>query len=107
MLCERVKEAGLLEQTRNIEIALLTSEAVEVRHHFVHAAVFGAEHELALVVADALEVGLHPSRHALGGLERLLVAGVDVHVDQASHDLVQRVEGRPHIFARPLLRPDG
>ena len=96
---ERIEERRLLEEMRDVEIPLLAGQSVQVRHHLVHATVLGAQHELALIVADALEVRLHPAGDALGRLQRLLVAGVNIHVYQPGHDLVQRVERRPHLAA--------
>ena len=39
--------------------------------------------------------------HALQQDQRLLVAGEHVHVEEPRHDLVQGVEGRPHVVAAP------
>ena len=102
MPSQRIEKTRLLEELRRIEVLLLAGESVEVRQHLVHAAVLGAQHALALLIADAIEVPADPASDAFGNLQGLLVAGVDVYIDQSSHDLVQRVEGCPHRTARPI-----
>ena len=98
-LGERIEEAGLLEEVSGVKIAILFGDGGEVDEDFVHAAVLGAQHALALIDAEASHEVLRPLAHAFGDLQCVGVAGVDVHVEQAGHDLVVGVEGRPDRLA--------
>ena len=52
-LGKRIEEAGLLEEVSRVEIALLFGDGGEIDEDFVHAAVLGAQHALALIDAEA------------------------------------------------------
>ena len=57
------------------------------------------KHALHVFVTEGAGITSGPSRHFLNHVERLLVAAIDVHVEQSGHDLVNGVEGRPHSLA--------
>ena len=96
---ERIKKAGLLEEVRRVEVAILLGQRGKIDEDFVHAAVLGAQHALPLVDAEAAHEPLRPLGHALGHLQGVRIAGLEIHVNQARHDLVIGVKGSPDGFA--------
>ena len=52
-LGERIKKAGLLKEAGGVQVSVFLGHGGEVHQHFIHAAVLGAQHALALIVADA------------------------------------------------------
>ena len=73
---------------------------VELGQDLLHPAELGLEHGLPLRVGEPLRAERDPRGHVLHGLERRRVAGHPVHVEEARHDLVQGVVGRPDALAR-------
>src|SRR5581483_5880003 len=51
-----------------------------------------------VLVAERPGVLAHPGRHLLRHVKGLLVAAMDIHVEQAGHDLVDGIEGRPDLL---------
>ena len=96
---ERIEELLFVEALRDLEIVLLAGHGVEIAEHFAHASEFGAKHALHVFVAERLGIAIDPGRHFLDHVESLLVAAVDVHVEQAGHDFVDGVEGSPDLLA--------
>ena len=74
---ERIEEAGLLEEMRGVNVAIFFGDGGKVDQHFVHAAILGAQHALALIGADCRSPEiLRPLRHALGRSARASVLPV-------------------------------
>ena len=94
-----IEELLVIESLRHLEIMLLAGDCIEVRKNFPHAAVFGAEHALHVLIAKRAGVVRRPARHFLGDVERLLVAAMHVHLEIAGHDFVDGVKRRPHFLA--------
>ena len=63
--------------------------------HLIHPAELGFEHRLLLLERQCVDAALHPVGLTLQDVERLLRPAVNVDVQQAGHDLVQRVVRRP------------
>ena len=74
-------------------------DRVEVGEDVIHAAELGFEHRLLLLERQCIDPALHPVGLTLQHVERLPRAAVHVDVQQAGHDLVQRVVGRPDRLA--------
>ena len=51
--CQGIEKTRLLEQVCGLEVSILLRERRQIHKNFVHAAVFGAQHPLALIGADA------------------------------------------------------
>ena len=81
----------------------VAGDGEEVGQDLVHAAELGLERRLALLLAQPVHAELDPAGHLDQHVEGLRVAAQLVHVEQAGHDLVERVVGRPHALA--LLQP--
>ena len=94
----------MVEALGDRQILLLARQSVEVGETLIHAAVLVAEHGLHLCVGKAGVSGDGPVAELPGHLERLLVAALSIHVEQAGKDLVQRVVRRPHglLFLDPV-----
>src|SRR5581483_8137943 len=99
MLRERIEEPFLIEALRNVKVIRLASHCVQIAERLTHASVLSAKNALHVIVAKRASVAGGPSRHFLDNFERLLVAGVQIHVEQAGHNFVNRIEGRPDSFA--------
>jgi len=93
---QRIEEPFLIEALGHVQVIFFSGHGVEVREHFSHAAVLGSEDSLHVVIAERAGVVTNPVRHALGDFERLLICGVDEHIEVAGHDFVDGVERRPH-----------
>jgi hypothetical protein len=70
------------------------------RRPWCPAAELGAARALLLLFTQAIDAERHPVGHPDVHVERLRVAAQLVHVEQARHDLVNRVIGRPHALPR-------
>ena len=109
---QRVEHSAVVEQPREPEVLGVAGHRVESGQHVLHAAELGLEHGLPLCVAEPRSAGGDPGRHAVQRLQRGRVAGRTLDVEQACHDLVQRVVGSPDVPARldaleELLRERG
>ena len=91
---ERLEDPTAIEALRQLAPTILAGDGREVVEHFVHAAVFALED----AAISAVSIGrTHCAVHVAmpSSTSRLRAAGEHVHVEQAGHDLVQRVERRP------------
>ena len=84
-----------------IEIPLFPGDRIQVAQHLSHAAELGLEHALHVVIAERLRIAGHPTGHLLRDLQRLFITRMDIHVEIAGHDFVDRIKRRPHSFAVP------
>ena len=96
---QRIEELLLVETLRNFQVIIFARDRVQIRKRFAHAAKFRAQHALHVFVAERAGVAGGPVSHLLHHVERLLVAAVNVHIEQAGHDLVNGIEGSPHSLA--------
>src|SRR5947209_20027924 len=96
---EGIEEPFFIEASGDIEIGTLPGHCVEVAESFAHAAVLGAEDALHVLEAEGLGVEIDPRGHLLHEIESLLVAAVNVHVEQSGHNFVNGVERRPDFLA--------
>jgi hypothetical protein len=97
---QRIEDRLVIERMGDAQIVGVAGGRVDIREHLVHAAEFGAEGALLLVLRQAVDAELHPVGHLRHHRERLRVAAQLVHVEQAGHDLVDGVVGRPHALPR-------
>ena len=100
---QRIEHRPVVEITREPQVLGVAGDGEEVGQDLVHAAELGLERRLALLLAQPVHAELDPARHLDQHVEGLRVAAQLVHVEQAGHDLVERVVGRPHALA--LLQP--
>ncbi len=95
------KKFGVVEQLGRVEEPSLAREPEQTRHRLVHAAVLARDvatpHAGAGLGRQRAQPRVDPGAHASRDLERLLVAGDFVRVEQAREDLVQRVVRRPDL----------
>ena len=97
---ERVEEALFGETIAHLGELVVACHRGEVVEHFVHAAVLGVENGLHVLLRYRGCPGVGPAGHARSGFQGLFVAANPVHVEQAGHDLMDRIEGHPDLAAR-------
>ena len=102
-LGERIENPGLVEAVREKGVLRITGHRMEVVEELAHPPVLDLQDALHLVVAERVGPPLGPGGHGQEDVQGLLVGAVHVHVQQTGHDLVERVEGRPH--RQSLLQP--
>ncbi len=100
---QRRKKDLLGESVACMRPAVVARFRGEIVKHLVHPAVLGVQDVLHVLFALRCRPRVHPARHFRHNVERLLVGRVRSHLHQSGHDLVQRVERRPHIH--PLIEP--
>ena len=99
VLRERGDELLLVESVTHLRPAIVVGGGGKIVKRLTHSTEFNPQ--------DLLHVGfrlgsaplVRPGRHAAGDFERLLVAGMEVHVEHARQDLVVGVEGRPNVLS--------
>ena len=96
---ERIENFLLVERFRRFQIIRVARDAVKICQHFVHAAEFGVERRLHFCLRQIVHAEFHPVRHVRQHFQRLRVAAKLVGVEQAGHDFVQRIPGRPDRLA--------
>src|SRR5437588_7666746 len=98
---QRIEERLLIEAVRHAEVLFFTRQGMQIAEYLSHAAVLGSKHALHVVITQRTGPDFYPPGHFLDYIEGLRVARVQVHVEQARHDFVDSVEGRPHRDALP------
>ena len=83
------------EALRQVQVPAIACERVDVGQHFVHAAVFRAEHLLHLGVRQVRQQFRAPVRERDQHVARLRVAADHVGIAEAREQLVQVVPGHP------------
>ena len=100
VLRQRIEKGLLIEAACDHHVVVLARARVKIGEHLAHSAVLGFQDTLHVLVAEPSGVGIDPARHPFNDVQRLGIAGVHVHVEQAGHDFVNGVERSPH--AHPL-----
>ena len=102
---KRCEELLVFKPEAQVAISLFAGYGVEVEADLIHAAMLHQLNLGPLLVAQRLNPLRGPVRHAPGHHQALRVAAIDIHIQQAGHDLVIGVEGRPHrlIALEPVI----
>ncbi len=95
-LRERGDEILLVEAVAHFRPAIVVSGGGKIVKRLTHSAKFNPQNLLHAGFWLRSAPLVHPGSHAAGDFERLLVAGMEVHVEHARQDLVVGVEGRPN-----------
>src|ERR1700753_2459757 len=95
-LREWIQEFRVVEPMRKLVALFFAGDCVEIEKRFSHSTVLDHQHFGPLLIADRLLILIDPSRHFLGGLERLLVSAKRVHVEMTGENLVIRVKRCPN-----------
>ncbi len=102
-------EASLGEAVAHIDPALVACSLRQVVERLAHAAELDVQHGLHVRGRARRGPIVGPGGQALGHLQRLIAAGVGMHVQQAGEQLVQSVERRPDpaVLVQPLEEGHG
>src|SRR5262249_37203322 len=95
---QRIEDALVIELARYAQMLRVARDGVEIGQHFLHAAEFGLERGLLLFFTQTIDTEFDPGRLLQQDIERLLVIAQEIHVEQAGHQLVDRVIRRPDTF---------
>ncbi|PYT71619.1 MAG: hypothetical protein DMG39_12555 [Acidobacteria bacterium] len=93
---QRIEKFLVIEAPSQRQVLLFSGEGIQIEERLIHPAVLDHLHFGPLLVADGLQVFVHPSGHFLRRGQRLLVATECVHIQVAGQNLVVGVEGRPN-----------
>ena len=97
---ERIDDAMVLEPRGGGHVARVARDRIQVREALDDPALLGLEHGLPLLGGEPPVAPDDPVGLLLHDVQRLRVARQIVRVDQARHDLVERVIRRPHALPR-------
>jgi hypothetical protein len=90
----------VIEGASEPQVLRFAGEGVEGREHVVHAAELHAEGGLHLLGRQAIDSEGDPVGHGHEHVTSPGTAGEAVGIEEARHDLVQRVPRRPHRLSR-------
>ena len=91
-----IENAVMIEAQGGFEIFGVSRHRVQFGQRFIHAAVFFAEHDLHLLVGKPGVAGFDPVTEFSGHCQRLGVAGIFIHIEQAGENFVQGIIRRPN-----------
>ena len=100
---QRVKDGPVVEFLRHAQVLRIAGDGVQVCQHLVHAAEFGIERGLLLLIAQTVDAELDPIGLFHDDIERLPVPAEEIHVQESGHDLVDCIIRRPD--APPGVHP--
>src|SRR5205809_8141703 len=86
----------MFEAMGQLRPALPPCDSMQIVEQLGHAPELDFEDARHLPIAYGTRPTLRPTRHALEHLEGLRIAGQHVYIQQAGHDFVDRVPGRPN-----------
>ncbi len=101
-LGQRVEHVVVVKIVGKLVEAAVARDGIEIEHGLVHAAKLIAQHQAARILVAADELVVSPAAHRGRHLQRLLVARVEILVDESAEELVERVPGRPYAAAAQI-----
>jgi len=81
------------------EMGGVAGHGMETGQDLGHPAVLHLEHPLHRLVVQPVHAPFRPGGHALDDVESLPVAAVDIHIEEAGHDFMERIPGSPNPFS--------
>ena len=100
------KKLFLPNRRASVDILLLARHRIQIERHLGHAAELNSQNALKLILSQKGWTKYPPSRPSAPSLQGPVISAVDIHVQQAGHDLVIRVERCPDLLVRfqPIVK---